>query len=89
MPDAFDRHQPGLSSPASDMIPVTPNDSTDLSTPGRSIVCGVSGTLSVITYAGVQRDIPASLVLAGVPIPVRVKRVRATGTDATGIWIFT
>lgn len=88
MPDDFSGHLPGLSSPAADIIPVTPNDSTDLATPGRSIVCGGSGTLRITTYAGVIRTLPASLVVAGSPISVRVKRVHSTGTTATDIWIY-
>ncbi len=72
-----------LGDPAEDALPVTPNDGADLSDGVcQALVIGTAGNLSVITREGVQRD------LLGVPagvLPLQVRRVRATGTTATGI----
>ncbi len=83
MPDDFKDYTPGLDSPANDIIPVTPSDSTDLDPPARSLLVSVSGTIRVTTYAGNVRDIPASLAAAGATVQCRIKRVHATGTTAT------
>ena len=68
---------------------VTPNDGADLTppttaypTPTRALLIGVAGTISVdmgIFGTAVSMTVPAGL------LPLSVKRVRATGTTATGI----
>jgi hypothetical protein len=88
MPDEFKSQNPSITAPARDIVLVAPNDSTDLPTPGRSIVCGGSGTLRVTTRDGNVRDIPASLVSAGVPMPLQVMRVHNSGTTATEIYVY-
>ena len=62
---------------------VEPSDSVDL--PGgltRAVLVAESGIVSV-TYANGVTDNP--YLLAGVWHPMQVKRVRSTGTAATGI----
>lgn len=74
--------QGGLSSPGSDIVPVTPNDATDLPDGVcRALLIGAGGTLSIITAAGNTRAITVGAGL----LPVGVARVRATGTTCTGI----
>lgn len=70
---------------ASDLVPVTPNDSTDLSEPGRAIRCrpdGAAGTLRFSTNEGTVRN---TYIDAGETILVAVTRVHATGTTATNL----
>jgi hypothetical protein len=63
---------------------VTPNNSVDLANPGY-IAVGVAGNLNVDTINGDTVVVPAA---AGIPVPVLVKRVRATSTTATGIVVY-
>jgi len=71
-----------LSGPATDYLPVTPSDTTDLGTVAIGLYVETGGTLSVITLAGTTRSIS---VPNNFTVPLAVTRVRATGTPATGI----
>ena len=73
----------GAESPASRAFAITPSDSTDLATPARSLYVGTAGNLSVI-LVGDTAAVTFTNVQAGYH-PIRVKRIRATGTTATGI----
>jgi hypothetical protein len=71
-----------ISTPITGGAAVTPSDSTDLPEISLALYIGTAGTLkvtmldgSVVTYASV----------AAGRHPLRVKRVWATGTSATGI----
>lgn len=83
MADNFQEYTPGLSSPATDAVAVTPNDSTDLTVVPRALWVGGAGDLSVI-----MRDGSSPVTFTGITVgyhPLRVSRVRATGTTATNI----
>lgn len=71
---------------ASDILPITPNDSTDLAIPALAIRCtGSAGTLRITTRNGNVRNTSieaGDLLLAG------ATRVHATGTTATGLEAF-
>lgn len=82
MSDPFQGHTTGLTSPATELHPITPNDGADLTTYVRAIAVTGSGNVQVTTIKGTTATI---YVAAGAPFPVRVKRVWAAGTDATGI----
>lgn len=81
--DGFETLKPGLTAPAEDAFAVTPNDGADLASVTRGLWIGVAGDVSVVTLKG------TTVTLKGAPsgslIPVRVARVRATGTTATNI----
>ncbi|MEL8055701.1 MAG: hypothetical protein AAGK66_06085 [Pseudomonadota bacterium] len=73
------------SDPGIDLVPITPNDGLDLLRPARAIRCrpdGTAGTLSIVTAEGNQRD---TYINAGEALAVQVRRVRATGTSASGL----
>jgi len=71
-----------LSGPATDTLPITPDDTTDLSQVAIGLYIETGGTISIDTAAGGTR----TLSVADFSIlPVGVRRVRATGTTATGI----
>ncbi len=82
MADAFASHSSGLESPATRLLEVTPNDGADLSVTSRALNVAGSGNVRVRTAAGDEGTI---FVAAGVPFGIRVVRIFATGTDATGI----
>lgn len=89
MANPFSRRSPGLtgdqlplSGPAVDIVPVTPNDGADLTDVAVSLYVETGGTIVVDTVSDETRTV----IVADFSIfPVGVKRVRATGTDASGI----
>lgn len=73
------------SSPGTDLVPVTPDDDNDLTTPAKAVRCkptGTAGTLRVTTYAGVVRN---TTIAAGELLPLAVVRIHDTGTNADGL----
>lgn len=84
MSDFFEKHSPGLESPASHLLAVTPSDGTDLTMTSRAINVAQSGFVQVTTVSG---STAAVYVAAGITFPVRATRIWATGTTADGITI--
>jgi hypothetical protein len=70
-----------LSAPASGVFAVTPDDADFFSTPARSLYVGGAGDVSVVAEDGTEAVFSA--VPVGTVLPVRCKRVNATGTTAT------
>lgn len=78
----FSSHQASLSGPAWDVMPITPDDATDLNPVPPALYVETGGTLSIVTVKGETR----TLTVADFSIlPVGTLRVRASGTSATGI----
>lgn len=71
-----------VASPVTGAFAITPNDATDLAEPTLSLYIGTAGTLKVTMLDGSVVTYPA---LAAGRHPLRVSRVWATGTTATGI----
>ncbi|WP_298845065.1 hypothetical protein [uncultured Roseobacter sp.] len=82
MSDRFSSYSIGLESPAINLHEVTPDDGADLPQVSRALNVAGGGTVRVTTVAG---DTATVTVAAGIPFPVRVRRIWATGTSATGI----
>ena len=82
MTNPFSHRSASLSGPATDVQPVLPDDATDLPKEALALYVETGGTLSMVTAGGHERAIavPDFAIL-----PVGVRRVRATGTTATGI----
>lgn len=83
MPDRFADHARGLDAPADHAFAITPSDGTDLSEITRALYVGTGGDLSLITASGATVSLPN--VQSGSVLPLRCRRVRATGTSATGL----
>lgn len=66
-------------------ITVTPSDTDDIVTPGRGLYVGVSGDVKVTYVSGVTDTL--TNLAAGMWHPMEVKRIFASGTDATDIHI--
>ena len=81
--DRYEDFTPSLVSPAEDGATVVPSDGADLPQVTRALYVGQGGTLAVQLASGAQ------VALSGVPggalLPLRARRVRATGTTASGI----
>lgn len=79
----------GIQDPAIDIVPITPNDSADISTvsvsgetrKSRALYIGTGGAIKVTTANGNDRTVT---VPAGI-LPVQVVRVWSTGTSASNI----
>jgi len=82
MSDPFSSYTPSMDGPASKLFPLTPDDANDLGMFVRALSVNSSGLVRVTTVGDTEATI---YVAAGAPFPVRVRRVWATGTDATGI----
>ena len=82
MADHFADHHVALDSPALYLIPVTPDDGADLPVASRALNVAGAGFVQLTTVTG---DTGQIYVAAGIPFAVRVQRVWATGTTATGI----
>jgi hypothetical protein len=80
--DKFNDHIPGLESPASHALAVSPSDTEDLPVAGRAVNAATAGSLRVSTVNG---DIATITIAAGIAFPIRVKRIWASGTTATGL----
>lgn len=68
--------------PASDAVPVTPDDAADLTMIAIALYVETGGVIVVDTVAGETRTIAVADFSI---LPLGVRRVRATGTTANGI----
>jgi len=83
MSDAFAHHAASLTSPPARLSAVTPSDSQDLPLATRGLMVAAAGDVSVVTVAGDEAVLPG--LQPGVQYAVRCRRIKATGTTATGI----
>lgn len=68
--------------PATSVTPIVPDDDTDLDEVTIALNVATGGTVRVTTASGSVSDV---FVSAGIVFPLRVRRVWASGTTATGI----
>lgn len=81
--DRYSRQHVDLNSPFIGAFAVTPNDSNDLPYTTRQIrITGTSGNIVVVWFSGLETTEP---VTAGDRLDWRIKRIKSTGTTATGI----
>jgi hypothetical protein len=81
--DSFSNQKTVAYAPATNAVAVTANDSADLSYVTRAIYVGNGGNVKVD-----MQDSGTVIFLAvptGMTLPIRAKRVYATGTTATSI----
>ncbi|MBW6506885.1 MAG: hypothetical protein K0B00_09065 [Rhodobacteraceae bacterium] len=80
------KRAPSLSDPARNIVPVTPDDNTDLADIAVALYVETGGTLAIHTLGGALRTIKVADFSI---LPVGVRRVLAAGTTATGIHAMT
>ena len=85
MSNPFQNRTPPLGGPATDIFPVVPNDGADLPDTAVALYIQTGGALSIVTVRG---KTPTGRGAGPSNPPVGVRRVRATGTTATGIHAF-
>lgn len=86
MSNPFAGREPSLSGPATDLVPVTPDDTADLPSVALALYVEGGGALALTTQTGAVRSVTVADFAI---LPVAVRRVRATGTTATGIHAMT
>ncbi|GGL77403.1 spike base protein, RCAP_Rcc01079 family [Wenxinia marina] len=82
MSDRYENHATGLESPAIRIVAITPDDGADLGEAVRGLNVAGAGSVRIRTVGGSEGTI---FVAAGAAFPVRVARVYASGTTASGI----
>ncbi len=80
--DEFSNLTPDLTSPATAIEEIIPDDQAELSAVTRAINVSGPGLVRMVTIDGFVGDV---FIAAGVAFPIRARRVLATGTTATGI----
>ena len=83
MPDRFAAYATGLESPARHAFVVTPDDDADLIETTRGVYVGGAGALAIVMQSGAE--VTLSGIAAGTILPLRIQRIKATGTTATAI----
>ncbi len=86
MSNPFEGRTHSLSDPSRDLVPVTPDDVTDLPNAAVALYIETGGALTFITPAGNQRTVTVTDFSI---LPTGALRILATGTTATGIHAFT
>jgi hypothetical protein len=81
--DPFTDFPTTLSTPARDAAAITPSDSVDLTVVPRAIYVGVTGSVAAVMAGG--QTVMLQNVAAGSLLPIRVGRINATGTTASGL----
>lgn len=81
--DSYSHRNRSLTSPPDRLFAITPNDGADLAVSTRALMVTTAGNVSVVTTSGDTGVLPA--LQPGVQYTIRARRVRATGTTATGI----
>ena len=84
MTDTFGTAPVQMIDPAVEAFEVTPNDAEDLTQVTRGLLVGTEGNVTV-TMKSIGSGPVTLFLAAGVVHPLRVKRVFATGTAASGI----
>lgn len=64
---------------------ITAHDTNELDQVTRAISFGTAGALAVVMQDGSDFIIPSGALAAGVMHPLRIKKVKSTGTTASGI----
>jgi hypothetical protein len=73
----------GATGPITGAVAPTLHDTNEEATEARALYVGAAGNVVVLTHAGQVVTLVA--LAAGLWHPIRVRRVNATGTTATGV----
>ena len=81
--DPFESFHTGLNSPIEGGFDITPDDATDLPSVTRALMVASAGSVAVSLRNGDTITLPG--LTPGVIYPLRITRVLASGTTATGL----
>lgn len=82
----FHFYSKSASGPALSSFPITPTDGADLATDIRAITLNAGGTLS---WVSTDNTVQTTAALPPGTYPLLARRIRSTGTTATGLtgWV--
>lgn len=80
MTDAFSGHHAALDAPAAHAFSIVPDDEADLAAVTRALYVGTGGSITATMLSGETATF--AHVPDGAILPVRVRRVLASGTTA-------
>lgn len=80
MSEKYQGRADDVTAPARGGFAIAPSDSTDLSTETRAIYVGSAGDLVAVLSSGSELSFVG--LAGGTVLPVRARRVKATGTSA-------
>lgn len=83
MLDNFVQYATALDSPGEEHYDITPSNTVDEQVAFRSVYVGVTGDVVIVSLKGVAKTYKNAA--QGSTIPMRGKRVNATGTTATNL----
>jgi hypothetical protein len=81
--DKFSDYPTNLTAPGRDASAVVPNDLNDLAVTPRALFVGQGGAVTLRMAGG--QDVTFQNVQGGTILPVRARRVMATGTTASAM----
>lgn len=81
MTEKYECRADAITAPARRGFAITANDATDLAAETRAVYVGVAGDLAVVLSSG--DEVSFAGLAGGTLLPVRARRVKATGTTAT------
>ena len=87
MADLYAHSSPSLTSPAIDGTMISPDDAVDLPHVTRAIYVGTGGQIAAELASGVAVNLVG--VAGGTLLPLRVRKILASGTTAAnivGLW---
>lgn len=73
----------GLSSPPARAQAIVPDDQQDLARSIRGLMVAIPGDVALVTDAGDEIILPG--LLPGIQYAIRARRIRASGTTASGL----
>lgn len=85
MPLKTDRLSASYTAPSASFVAISPSDSVDLAIPARALYVGGGGNIAVIGLDDESTVTTFIAVPTGSVLPIRVKRVKSTGTTATNL----
>lgn len=83
--DNFEKMTGSLTGPACANAAITPDDATDLPAVPRAIYVGGGGTVVIVGKDETSDDGIAFICPSGALLPIRARRIKATGTTATNL----
>jgi hypothetical protein len=82
MTNPFQSRSPDLGGPATDIVPVVPSNSVEMTNIALALYVERGGTITFVTERSQTRVVQVADFAI---LPVATRRVNATGTTATGI----
>lgn len=83
MSEKYQGRADDITSPARGGFAITPSDSTDLTAETRAIYVGSAGDVAAVLASGDEVSFVG--LAGGTVLPIRARRIKATGTTATAL----